>query len=229
MLSTNTIIEDYSIVGVYLVNPNVLKLHEEHIKEHLEKLKKQIVSDGVLKKPIIVEKNTMIVLDGTHRVTIARELGFKRIPAILVDYSEVEIRSWARIFHGGNVENFVAKLFCKGVQTAEGSHYKRSIVIIINGEKYLTIETGRPILEIYRELYLFEKWMLGRGFLVKIVPDSEVEEHKYSGLAVIPPCIRRDEVVNVVKQGTVFPPKSTRHVLKKEIPDVNIPLHELTK
>ena len=56
--------------------------------------------------------------------------------------------------------------FYKGVQTAKRPHYKRSIVIIINGEEYLAIEIGRSILEIYRELYLFEKWMLSRGFRV---------------------------------------------------------------
>jgi len=229
MLSTDTIIEDYSIYGIYLVDPNDLKLHEEYIEEHLEKLKRQIINDGVLKKPIIVEKNTMIVLDGTHRVTIARELGFKRIPAILVNYSEVKIRSWARVFHGRNVEKLAAKMLCKNVKERGKPQHRRSIVIVINGEKRLTVKTSKSILEIYRELHLFEKWMLSKGFFVEIVPDYEVEKRKYNGLAVIPPCIERREVINVVKQGYVFPPKSTRHILRRKIPDVNIALHELVK
>ena|GEM_PF-3089639 len=49
MLSADPIIGDYSIYGIYLVDPSDLKLHEQHIKEHLEKLKDKIVNDEVLK------------------------------------------------------------------------------------------------------------------------------------------------------------------------------------
>jgi len=117
----------------------------------------------------------MIVLDGTHRVTIARELGFKRIPAILVNYSEVEICSWARIFHGRNVEKLAAKMLCKNVKEKKKPQRRQSIIIVINGEKRLTVETSKPTLRICRESHLFEKWMSSRGFFVEIVPDYDVE------------------------------------------------------
>jgi len=37
-------------------------------------------------KPIIVDRESMVILDGHHRFTICKELGCKRVPCILVDY-----------------------------------------------------------------------------------------------------------------------------------------------
>jgi len=228
MLSSNYIIIPYSIYGVYLVDVRALKLHEECIKEHLEGLKEEILSDGVLKKPIIVDKNTMIVLDGTHRVTIAREVGFKVIPALLIDYTEAGIYSWARIFTGKNAKKYVIEFLQKMFKESQSVQGK-NIVVFFNGKEYLRIKSSRSILEIYRTLYSLERKMLSKGFSVKIVPDYVIERYWHSSLVIVPPRIRREDVIRVVSEGKCFPPKSTRHVLKRKIPDVNIPLHVLAK
>jgi hypothetical protein len=68
-----------------------LKEHEEIKPVYLEKLREQIRKDGILKKPIIVDKGTRIILDGHHRYRSLKELGCSKIPAILVDYTSSEI------------------------------------------------------------------------------------------------------------------------------------------
>ncbi|MEM1550822.1 MAG: ParB N-terminal domain-containing protein, partial [Candidatus Bathyarchaeia archaeon] len=47
--------------------------------------------DGVLKKPIVVDETTKVIIDGHHRVEALRLLGCKRVPACCVDYTCNEI------------------------------------------------------------------------------------------------------------------------------------------
>jgi hypothetical protein len=68
-----------------------LKEHEEIRPEYLEQLKDEILSDGILKMPIAVDKTTYIILDGHHRLHALKKIGCKRIPVILFDYQSPEI------------------------------------------------------------------------------------------------------------------------------------------
>jgi ParB-like chromosome segregation protein Spo0J len=69
------------------VNIEKLKEHEDVDLKHFKKLLEKIKSDGILKRPIVVDKNTKVVLDGEHRLRVLKEMGYDKIPAILVDYS----------------------------------------------------------------------------------------------------------------------------------------------
>lgn len=63
-----------------------IKEHEAVDKKHLKIIKKTIIDSGVFKEPIIVDKKSLVVLDGHHRLNSCRELGFEKIPSIMVDY-----------------------------------------------------------------------------------------------------------------------------------------------
>ncbi len=76
---------------VCFVDLGALKEHEEIRPEYLEQLKDEILSDGILKMPIAVDKSTYIILDGHHRLHALRKIGCKRIPVILFDYRSAEI------------------------------------------------------------------------------------------------------------------------------------------
>ena len=79
-----------------LVKLDCLKEHEECDPIYLEELLEKIVKDGELKRPIIVDSRTMIILDGHHRYLCIKKLGKRFIPAYLIDYSipEIEVYSW---------------------------------------------------------------------------------------------------------------------------------------
>ena len=85
---------------ITLVPLRILKPHEETIEERVERLLEDIQSSRVLRRPILVDLKTMIILDGHHRVEALRRLGAKRIPAVLIDYDsgEVEVSSWREGF-----------------------------------------------------------------------------------------------------------------------------------
>jgi hypothetical protein len=85
-------------MSVALVSLRLLKEHEKVIPEELLKLMIEILGDGVLKVPIIVDSKHYVILDGHHRYRVIHYLGGKLIPAILVDYDGdlVEVTSWRR-------------------------------------------------------------------------------------------------------------------------------------
>lgn len=77
---------------IYIINNQKLKPHEQIRKSYLIKLARQIKHDGLIKKPIIVDRKTMVILDGHHRYNSSKFLGLNFTPAHLVDYSNENIR-----------------------------------------------------------------------------------------------------------------------------------------
>ena len=77
---------------------SLLKPHEKIRQGHLEKLMDQIKKDGCVKNPIIVDKNTMIILDGHHRFNSLKIMGIKLIPVCLIDYRDeaVTVGAWRK-------------------------------------------------------------------------------------------------------------------------------------
>jgi L-serine kinase (ADP) len=68
-----------------------LKPHEKVSPKRLAKLIRQISEQGYIANPIIVEKEHFIILDGHHRVKALLEMGYKKIPTVLVDYNDDDI------------------------------------------------------------------------------------------------------------------------------------------
>lgn len=76
---------------IKLVNISELKFHELTDGNRLKFLKDRISCDGVLKRPIVIDEATKVIIDGHHRAEALRLLGCKRIPACCVDYTCDEI------------------------------------------------------------------------------------------------------------------------------------------
>ncbi len=79
------------ILSIRIVNASLLKGHERVDPKRLYNLKAEIESDGILKKPIAVDRNTNVILDGHHRIEALRLLGCSKIPVLFVDYGSPKI------------------------------------------------------------------------------------------------------------------------------------------
>ena len=55
----------------------------------------KIVNAGVLKKPICVERNNFLILDGHHRFEVFKKIGLKYIPCIFFDYGDPDLKIWS--------------------------------------------------------------------------------------------------------------------------------------
>ena len=84
----------YNIVPI-----KTLKPLEKVFPIHLKNLAKMIEIDGIIKYPLIVDKNTGIVLDGSHRYVYFLGRGYKEIPVQFVDYNDENIRVGTHLMH----------------------------------------------------------------------------------------------------------------------------------
>jgi hypothetical protein len=71
---------------IKLILISKLKPHEEIIPENLKKIKNEIYEKGYLANPVIIDQKNLIILDGHHRVKALELLGYKKVPAYMVDY-----------------------------------------------------------------------------------------------------------------------------------------------
>ncbi len=76
---------------IVIIDINKLKFHEHILESRVLQLMKMIKKKGKFIKPIVVEKNAKIILDGHHRVEAMKRMGFKKIPAQLVDYKNIKV------------------------------------------------------------------------------------------------------------------------------------------
>jgi len=81
---------------IVFVDIKKLIQHERVSRTRLTLLYKQICMDGVIRRPVIVDKTTNVILDGHHRVQALRDLGAKRVPVVYVNYSDDCVRVYLR-------------------------------------------------------------------------------------------------------------------------------------
>lgn len=77
--------------GVQKIEVQKLNPHEEVIEENLKKVLASLKVERRLKNPIVVDKDTKVILDGHHRVKAFKILGLREISCRLVDYESGEI------------------------------------------------------------------------------------------------------------------------------------------
>lgn len=86
-------------VGAYrprLIRVDDLRPHEEIFGERIPALMRKIVDSGVWQVPVLVERSSGAIMDGHHRWTVARQLGLRWIPAVVLDYADprLTLGSW---------------------------------------------------------------------------------------------------------------------------------------
>lgn len=81
---------------ITLVDITRLNKHEDVMRSRVLKIKKNIESNGVIHKAIIVDKKTFVILDGHTRTTALEELGARRVPVYFVNYHSRSVRVYLR-------------------------------------------------------------------------------------------------------------------------------------
>ena len=83
-------------MDITLLPIDVLKQHEQVLKYNVATVEHDLLRDGVIRDPIVVDRKTMIILDGHHRYNVLKHMGAAYVPVYLVDYasSAVQVHSW---------------------------------------------------------------------------------------------------------------------------------------
>lgn len=76
------------------------------------KLKKKIQQEGVWTRPICVDENDLFIMDGHHRFAVAKRLGLKLVPVLLLNYGTTSVLSRKRKYQVS--ESFIRARAKKG-------------------------------------------------------------------------------------------------------------------
>ena len=216
-----------------------VRIHEEIIPELLEKLQSAIKSDGMAKHPVIVDSNTLVVLDGMHRVAALERLGCKYLPVCFIDYqsSGVEVGCWHRAIVGpASVDELLAAVRALDIALEE-SQLERAmrmldvreapVVLRTRGRCYLAKGASEGIRESYALVKRIERTLVERGLGVDYETEGDAAREVQSGKAIaalLTPRVTKEEVVEAAISGRVFAHKTTRHVLAARPMNVDVPL-----
>lgn len=93
MVSEGHLTAESTRCAIILTPVTGLKHIEGFSKKRVAWLKDKIVSEGLWNKPLALDTDHDLVMDGQHRMEVALALGLKRVPAIRFRYESVEIWS----------------------------------------------------------------------------------------------------------------------------------------
>ena len=223
---------------IVLVELERLVLHEETIPENLDRLTLQLDEDGALWAPVVVDRETQVVIDGVHRVTALRKLGCRFACAYLVDYRNpaIKIKRWVRtISKPLDVQKTIEvaeELDLKLVPTRSYTMYEdgNSPILRFEDNSNYMLALHRSIIQAFDMLRKFEQLLKAKGFKVEYETEREAEEKLMRGDAAAslhPPKISKRQVVDNAKSGNVLPCKATRHIIPGRPLGVDVPLQLL--
>lgn len=220
-------------LSIALVETEKLILHEQVIPASLEKLRNNIKTEKILQAPVIVDTNSLVILDGMHRVTALKSLGCRYTPVCLVDYDSQEIKldRWCRTFRGSiSIDDIIAQAQRLGVVATlcEDENYDESkILIVADGTSYQLIPPLHDIEYEFSIVSKIEAWAINNGVKVGHETYQDAVSHLKQGkLSIIlcPPKVNKNQVIEVTQKGKVFTPKATRHMIPARPMGLNIPL-----
>jgi len=229
---------DFSIA---ILDVNLLHLHEELIFELLEHLTHSIKADGFIRHPIIVDKESLVVLDGVHRVAALKKLNIKRIPACLVDYKSprIKVLSWYRtITNASNPQQILMQVKKAGITPRETGEFDESVigvfptaaVIKFRNQTFLINFAFKNHIEAYKIIEQIERQLKADGLTVKHETESDALRNLQAervDAVICTPKLTKKEIIEVAVSGQVFASKTTRHVVPARPMHLNVPLNLL--
>jgi hypothetical protein len=81
------------ILSIQLVPISWIRPSELHDPQHAAALADTLQNDRIWHIPVTLERRSLAIMDGHHRVAAARLLKLKFVPCVLLDYSQVEVEA----------------------------------------------------------------------------------------------------------------------------------------
>ena len=78
---------------IKLIQTSQLKHIEDYGRKRVAWLKNKILQENLWTVPLKIEKDLHLVMDGQHRMEVAKEIGLLVVPCLIYSYEEVEVWS----------------------------------------------------------------------------------------------------------------------------------------
>jgi len=223
-------------LGVKAVN--ALRPHEETIPSHVKGLMDEMKKDGVQKDPIIIDFESLTVLDGMHRLAAFISMGVENAVCCSVDYASpaVKLGRWARVYtlpigfplpetlkqYGLTQRLTLAQAF----DALEGRD--SGLALLTPNSAYLprgSLDLGLAM----ETMSDFDRMAQESGWKREFVPEDDVDVPLQSerNIVLLVRKLRKDDVVNSARSGRLFPCKTSMHVIDPRPVAVNFPMSEL--
>jgi L-serine kinase (ADP) len=227
-LEAHSSLKGYSIADgripilITLRKTSDLRPHEETVAEDLKKLVNALKENPVLRHPIIADRFTGTVLDGTHRLAAVKQLKCNFIPSALVDYNDpqITIERWFRQFSGSNLQNLeneLMRLDPRKVSLDEcedGLSKRRWYATVEKPKSYLAFPVRGPDpYQMVQDSHRIEITARKQGARITYQDNKDMEAGDSESLVMSTIKLEKKEIVEIVKKGKLFPPKSTRHLV----------------
>ena len=229
-------LEDFEM-SLLLVPVSKLLPHEEVIPEFLERLARAIEADDVIKNPVIADANSLVVLDGNHRVEAFKKLEYGLIPVCLVDYKSprIEVMCWYRTIEGqdhARLAQVVNGFYPLSADPKIGTQVdSTNALALITGAGTIMFKPTRSLLEAYSALKELETLLRGSGFEIGYSSEEgafqRVRDGSVLGYIAMPP-LTKELIIEVAQSGKRLPSKTSRHTLPARPMGVDFPLKLLS-
>jgi L-serine kinase (ADP) len=217
---------------------STLRPHEETIPSHVQGIAAEMKKDGIQKDPIIIDQESLAVLDGMHRLAAFSMLGMENAVCCSVDYASpaIKLGRWARVYTlpreyspqvilnraGLTRRSTLAEAFdaLEGRQTG--------LALLTPDSAHLpegNLELGRAM-----EIMLdFDRMAEAGGWKREFVSEDDIDVplQLERSIVLLVRKLRKDDVVNSAKSGRLFPCKTSMHVIDPRPVAVNFPMAEL--
>jgi hypothetical protein len=222
-----------------------VKLHERVIPDFIRNLKASIVEDRVVKDPVVIDEETLVILDGMHRVVALRELGYAYVPCCLIDYRLpiVQLGAWYRVITGGASIAQIVKLTCSAsndlkltesdsgnVDELVGEGEALGALRSSNSAWLITAKKELDCRGAYDLIYQIEEKLRSANLNISYQTELDARTqilNDESSTCLVVPTLTKDDVLRVALRGEVFAPKATRHVFPFRMLGLNVSLELL--
>jgi len=220
---------------ITLTDLEYLKPHEEIIEQAVTELATAIQVQNEVRDPLMVDKKSMVILDGMHRFNALRKLSCQRAPVCLVDYDDVRLSvgSWYRCFNAAQPDALAAEALeavdrkFERVARVSQSDLTNAVIITSTSEFHITEEMER--LSKAQLAVRIEKSISARGFKCEYAADDTITQPNSKANLVIPvPIFTKAEIRQTADSGRLLPHKVTRHVIPSRPLRLDVPLNLLT-
>ncbi len=224
-----------------MVNLDELKPHEEVIDHIVGSLANEVLNEGQLRDPLVVDREDYVILDGMHRFNALKLLKCRFVPCCLVEYGSAQIKvgSWFRLFQVDEAEAVAEKLLTEAklnyskqrIDPAAMNYDSQTIILTRNRAEFSLPDSLDPIQRAQIAVSL-EKGMVKRGQAVTYVSEIiALEELKKPGevsFAILVPIFTKQQIREFGLTGRLLPHKVTRHVIPSRPLGIDVPLQMLT-
>lgn len=219
-----------------LVDIDALKPHEEIVESIVRSLANDILTQGEVRDPLMVDRDDYVILDGMHRYNSLKTLRCRFAPCCLLDYDnpKIKVGSWFRLFVVNEADSTAETLLGQEnldysklrIKLDDASHSRQVIIMTADGTVF-SLSGKVDTVKRARTAVLLEKEMLKKGYAVEYLSETVALERLKSKdvtFVISLPIFTKQQIRECGLRGDLLPHKVTRHVIPSRPLRIDVPL-----